>query len=141
MKTLIASVLATLSLNAFSVALPLHEQTVWSFAKVDASYGINEEMGRAWVELAVHTSTDVDSSPDYVRVKVPGMSIVGGSVVLDVDGQQVECAKIRPVGIFRYRMAKATGNCQVKSRTERRIEDDGFNTRKVTKLVVTLETK
>ncbi len=141
MKTLIASVLAIASLNTFAVSLPLHEQTVWTSARVDASYGINEEMGRAWVELAVHTSTDVDSSPDTVRVQVPGMSLVGGSVVLNVDGQQVECAKVRRVGIFRYRIARATGNCQVKSRTERRSVDDGFEVRKVTKLVVTLETK
>ncbi len=141
MKTLIASVLAVASLNAFSASIPLHEQTVWSFAKVDTSYGINEKLGRAWVELDIHTSMDVDSTPDSVRVKVPGMSIVGGSVVLNVDGQQVECAKIRPDRIFRYRMARATGNCKVAAKVERRVEDDGFEVRKVKKLVVTLETK
>lgn len=141
MKTLIASILAAASMNAFSASIPLHEQRESYVYRVQGSYGINEEMGRAWVELAIDTSTDVDSSPDYVKVKVPGMSIVGGSVVLNVEGQQVECAKIRPVGIFRFRMAKATGNCQFKWKLEKRVVDDGFYVRTVKYVVVSLETK
>lgn len=141
MKTLIATILATASLNAFAVSIPLHEQTVYSLPRVQGEFKINEEMGRAWVELSIDTSSDVDSSPDYVRVQVPGLSVVGGSVVLNVEGQQVECAKIRPVGIFRYRMARATGNCQFKSTVERRSVDDGFEVRKVKVLSVSLETK
>lgn len=141
MKTLIASVLALIALNASAAKLDIFETR--NLGTVTGSYGINEEMGRAWVELDVDSRISADDSigQDFERVKVPGLSLVGGSVVLEVEGQQVECAKVRPVGIFRYRMAKETKNCKFTTRTETRIEDDGFETHKVKVQIVSLETK
>lgn len=142
MKTLIATVLALATLNAFAASVPVYETTDYSTGQVDGSFGINEEMGRAWVELAIYTSySSDDSGPNYERVKVEGLSLVGGSVVLNVDGQQVECAKVKPVGIFRYRVARATGNCKFKTKIEKQTYDDGFETHQVRVLKVSLETK
>lgn len=142
MKTLIVTVLALAALNSFAASIPVYETTNYSTGQVDGSFGINEEMGRAWVELAITTGySGDDSGPSYERVKVPGLSLVGGSVVLDVEGQQVECAKVRPVGIFRYRMAKPTGNCKFKTQVVKETVDDGFETRTVRVLKVSLETK
>lgn len=140
MKTMIATVLAIVSLNSFAASIPVYETT--GYDRLTGDYGINEEMGRAWVEVAIHSSMGSDDSgPSYDRVKVPGLSIVAGSVVLDVEGQQVECAKIRPTGIFRYRVAKPTGNCKFTTKVETRIADDGFETRKVRVTILSLETK
>lgn len=140
MKSMIVAVLAVVSLNSFAASIPVYETSAGN--TVAGSFGINEEMGRAWVEVAVSSrmSTD-DSGPSYDRVKVPGLSIVGGSVVLDFEGQQVECAKVRAVGIFRTRVARATGNCKFTSKVETRISDDGFETRRNKVIVLSLTTK
>ena len=140
MKTMIATILAVVSLNTFAASIPVYEST--GYDRLTADFGINEEMGRAWVEVAIHSNySSDDSGPSYDRVKVPGLSIVGGSVVLNNEGQQVECAKIRSVGIFRTRVAKATGNCKFTTKVETRIADDGFETRKVRVTILSLETK
>ena len=140
MKTLIATVLALTTLNAVAASIPVFEGSRYSV--LEGSFGINEEMGRAWVEVAESSgmSSD-DSGPAYSRVKLDGLSIVAGSVVLAVDGQQVECAKIKPVGIFRYRVARATGNCKFTTKLETRVTDDGFEVRKNTVKVLLLNTK
>lgn len=142
MKTLIASILMIATMNVFAASVKVYETTTFSNGQVDGSFGINEDMGRAWVELAIYSgfSSD-DSGPSYERVKVPGLSLVGGSVVLEVEGQQVECAKVKPVGIFKYRVAKATGNCKFKTSIEKRTYDDGFETRQISVLNVSLVTK
>lgn len=143
MKTLIASVLMIASVNAMSASIKLHETTNFSSGNAYGEFGINEEMNRAWVELSIVTSNDPDFGATYdeVRMKVEGLSLVGGSVVLDVDGQQVECAKIKTVGIFKKRKAKATGNCVFKTKVEKRVHDNGYETYKVPILIVSLETK
>lgn len=137
MKALIATTLVLASLNAAAVSIPVFETKTYNH--VTGSFGINEEMGRAWVELTYGASNDENYS--YERVKVEGLSLVGGSVVLEVEGQQVECAKVKPVGIFRTRMARATGNCKFTSKVETRIQDDEFNTRKVKVQIISLTTK
>ena len=140
MKNMIATVLAIASLNSFAASVPVYE--VSGSDRLTGSFGINEEMERAWVEVAIHTNFSADDSgPAYSRVKVPGLSLVGGSVVLDVDGQQFECAKIRPVGIFRYRVAKETGNCKFTTKVETRVTDDGFELRKTRVTILSLTTK
>ncbi len=143
MKTLIATVLALTTINAFSASIPLLETTDYSSGRVDGSFGINEEMGRAWVELAVDVggSGDDSQSTNYARVKVEGMSLVGGQVVLNQDGAQIVCANVRPVGIFHYHVAKPTGNCKFNTQIVKEIQDDGFDTRTVRVLKVSLETK
>lgn len=142
MKKLIALVLTLAAMTAEAASIKIHEEYVWGGnPTVSGTFGINEELGRAWVELDVSKSNDVDAMPDSHRIKVEGLSLVGGSVVLNVEGQEIECAKIRPVGIFRYRMAKNTGKCVFKSKVEKRQVDDGFEIRKFKVMTVTLETK
>lgn len=141
MKKLIATVLALTALNAFAAKIDIFETR--NLGTVTATYGINEDMGRAWVELDIDERMSADDSigQDFEKVKVPGMSLVGGSVVLEVEGQSVECAKVRPVGIFRYRMAKPTKNCKVTTRIEKRLIDTGFETYTRKVQIVSIETK
>lgn len=140
MKKFIVAILAIASLNSFAASLEIYETTNFSSQYITGSFDINEDLGRAWVELELPSSFS-DSAPDYVRVKVPGLSLVGGSVILDVEGSQTECAKVRAVGIFRYRVARSTGKCVFKSKVVKTIVDDGFDTQTVRKLTVTLETR
>jgi hypothetical protein len=143
MKTIIATILALSTINAFSASIPLLETQSFSSGRADGSFGINEEMGRAWVELSVDTgySGDDSSSSTDSRVQVEGMSLVGGQVVLNKDGSQIVCANVRPVGIFHYHVARATGNCQFRTQVVKEIQDDGFDTKRVSVLKVSLETK
>lgn len=142
MKTLMIA-LALVSFNAFAgsvVVTEINANEVHTQYGISADYGINTKLGRAWAEITL-SSGDVDSSDTYLRAQVPGLSIVGGSVVLDVDGQQVECAKIKNVGIFRTEVARATKNCKFVVTKKSTQVDDGFEVRTVKSYVLTLETK
>lgn len=143
MKTLITA-LALVSFSAFSASVQVAEfnaSDVSSASGVQASFGINETLGRAWAEVTLASPMGSDSNDTYLRAQVPGLSVVGGSVVLNVDGQQVECAQIRSVGIFHYRQAKATGNCKFSVALKKTQVDDGYDVRTVRKYVLSLETK
>jgi hypothetical protein len=50
MKTLIATILALSTLNAFAASIPVFETTNHSI--LSGAFGINEEMGRARVEVS-----------------------------------------------------------------------------------------
>lgn len=140
MKTVIAVALMIVSTLSFGASVKVYEAGQY-VSSIDGSFGINEELGRAWVELSIYDNFSSDSGPSYDRVLVPGLSIVGGQVVLDVQGQQVVCANIKPVGIFRYRLAKATGNCKFVTTIEKRSEDTGFEIRKYSVKVLSIVTK
>ncbi len=142
MKTLIIA-LALVSFNAFAGSVKVAEinaNQVQSAYDIVGSYGINTKLGRAWAEITLR-SQDVDSTDTYLREQVKGLSIVGGSVVLDIDGQQTECAKIKNVGIFRTEVARATNNCKFVVTKKSTQVDDGFEVRTVKSYVLTLETK
>jgi hypothetical protein len=140
MKALFTAVLLTLGLSAFAAEIKIYEAPAWRHDMAEGSFGINEELGRAWVELALSDRMS-DSGPDYQRIKVEGLSLVGGSVVLAVEGQQVECAVVKTVGIFRTRVARATGNCKFVTRRFNQMVDDGFNLRRVPMMSVSIQTK
>ncbi len=142
MKTFIA-VLALVSLNAFAASVEVMTLTPRSLTRsvnVKGSFGINEKLGRVWAEVT-EVNNDVDSMDDIYREQVAGLSLVGDTVVLNVEGQNVECAKVKHVGIFHYPVARATGNCKFVSTDKIVMEDDGFEIHKRRKIVVTLETK
>ncbi len=142
MKTLIAA-LAFVSLSSFAASVPVMTLSPRSLTRsfdVKGSFGINEKLGRAWAEVT-EVNHDVDSMDDVYREQVKGLSLVGDTVVLEVEGQNVECAKVRHVGIFHYPVARATGNCKFLATEKIVMEDDGFEIHKRRKIVVTLETK
>ncbi len=145
MKTLIAAIAFVLfaSVQSFAASIPVYEIPASSMTRtydVVGSYGINAELGRAWAEITVR-STFTDSADDYYRAQVPGLSIVGDEVVLNVEGQNVVCAKVKRVGIFKTPVARATKNCAFKVSEKIVLHDDGFEIRKRRSVVVSLETK
>ena len=133
--------LALVTSSAFAAKVEVAEFSYYaapSASSIIASYGINPSLNRAWVEVTLQQSGDTGN--DYERVLVPGMSIVGDAVVLEVEGQQVECAKVRPLGIFRTLSAKPTKNCKFTVAVKKTPVDDGFEIRIKKSYVLSLET-
>jgi hypothetical protein len=140
MKTLMLTLLLIAS-NAFAAKVEITEigyNDVPSAHYITADYGINTELNRAWAEITLELPGESNFS--YLRAQVPGLSIVGDAVVLDVEGQQVECAKIRPRGIFRTLGAKATKNCKFTVTMKKTQVDDGFEISTKKSYVLSLET-
>ena len=90
-------------------------------------FKIDRELGRAWVEVDLRNYIGEFHT---LRAQVPALSFEKESnqVVLDVDGQQVVCAKgegstwSRSLGDD----IVATGNCPFKISYEMRTVDDGY---------------
>lgn len=91
-------------------------------------FGINPELGRAWVEIDVYFAQS-ESAESY-RVAVPGLSYDKNSsqVVYDAEGKQVVCANVRETGswIFKSQRIEATGNCELTRKHVKVPIDDGF---------------
>lgn len=135
MKALLLALALTTS-SAFAAEILVDSRVARnSRDRVGAQFKFNEELGRAWVELEISDgwpTSESASIPWQERVKVPGLSLQDHTVVLDVDGQLIECAYIRNVGIFRTRAARNTGHCVFELRKSSQTLDDGFETRQVT---------
>lgn len=133
MKVLLAAlVLFTASLS-FAKEVVVFEFSNYSFSYgVNSSFAVNEEMGRAWVEIEVVEDTNYSqSSRKYYARKFEGLSYNEAlqAVVYENDGQLVECAKVRHGGrIFRGLSVKATGNCKFNHRYVKVPYDDGYRT-------------
>lgn len=91
-------------------------------------FGINPELGRAWVEIDVYP--DFSETSDTYRVPVPGLRYDKDSrqVVYGADGKQVVCANVRDTGawIFKSHRVEPTGDCELTRRYVNVPIDDGF---------------
>lgn len=103
---------------------------------VDAEFQVNKELGRAWVEIAIgdFASNRQVSTREIYRQKVTGLSFdqATSTIVLEHEGQLVECAKVITKGrsIFRHDVIRNT-NCKFATKAVTIIEDDGFDVRRV----------
>lgn len=92
------------------------------------TFGINPELGRAWVEVNVYQDT-TELSETY-RVPVPGLSYDKSSsqVVYDAEGKKVVCANVRETGswIFKSQRIDPTGHCELTRKYVKVPIDDGF---------------
>ncbi len=141
MKTLLGIALTLGTLTGFAATIQVLE-THANQNYVGSTFAVNEQLGRAWVEVALQDNFGTEPTTGYERAKVEGLSLVGDTVVLNVEGQQVECAKVRTVGrIFSRREVKATGNCTFKTAKGSKTCDDGFEVTVVKTLIVNLVTK
>jgi len=91
-------------------------------------FAINDQLGRAWVEVEVwHLNSDVS---DLHRVQVPGLYYDRDTrkVVFEADGEQVVCANARDPGglLFRHPRLEPTGDCELTRRYVKVPVDNGF---------------
>lgn len=125
MKTLIA-LLALVSFNAIAATVDVMSiDDSWEISSNSLTivFNASTDNGNAWVEAS--TPSSEDSNGVFERARVEGLSLQGDSIVLDVEGQQVQCATLTHRRFFGTRI-RNTGNCKfVVKRNSRRI-DDGF---------------
>ena len=97
-------------------------------ASKSKTFGINPELGRAWVEINVyHDPTELNET---YRVPVPGLSYdkASSQVVYDAEGKKVICANVRESGswIFKTERVEPTGDCELTRKYVKVPIDDGF---------------
>ncbi len=116
------------------------QYTGGSTPTVTVEYAANKQLGRAWVEIVVdNAAPDSSLGYDEYRTKVEGLRFdaATNSIVLERDGQLIECAKWKRGGFFGISGFKPTG-CKFSHRLIKKTVDDGFNTYKIKAAVVTL---
>lgn len=103
---------------------PIGEQE----ASKSKTFGINPELGRAWVELNVYH--DPSERNDTYRIAVPGLSYnkESAQVIYTEGSQSVVCANVRETGrfIFRYQRIEPTGDCELTRKYVKVPVDNGF---------------
>jgi hypothetical protein len=136
MKSFLAAIFLLTSALAFSGEIELLNQRVSMGNSYNGgSFDINENLGRAWVELTF-TDSDPDSSDETVRVQVKGMSYDKSTqeiIIADETGRTVCGYKKRFFGV------RPTGNCIFKETNYMTTYDDGFEIERVEKVKITLK--
>lgn len=137
MLTLLTSV-------AFGGEVKIYEVPTWKADSISGTFELNEKLGRVWVELHLSDRFDYEDDWEYVRVKVENLTFDATSqtAFLDIDGQLVECAKVKSRGVlvFRHKYLRPTG-CKFETRLVKKEIDDGFEIKTHSYLQVFIVTK
>jgi hypothetical protein len=121
--------------------------TVVSHAYVNAAaeFAVNREARRAWVEVAVDNGGDGDREAwdqQTLRAKLEGLSYDArtGEIAYAANGSRVVCARVaRSKFLFiSWTSIRKLAACNLLSRFESVVEDDGFELQRKKHLVVEL---
>jgi len=110
----------------------VYEAVGGSSQLVSASFAVNRELGRAWVDVQIQ-STDfyVEGLPpvDVIMRRVDGLYYDSArkQVLYQTGAETIVCAE--DATFLWSTHLKTTGRCQLTSSTERRKIDDGFDVR------------
>jgi UDP-N-acetylglucosamine enolpyruvyl transferase len=120
----------------------ISQYELWGSAHVSAAFGINPEMGRAWIEVTT-TANDPDGGlSDIERLKIEGLTFdqQTGAINIDFEGKITTCAEYKTVGrsIFRQKLIKMTSNCKFEGRWKKITYDNGFEMQKTSKYEIFL---
>ena len=103
---------------------PVHQ---WN-QEVSADFGVNRELGRAWVQVGLTTPAIGDEGPDtqVINRAVEGLYYDSArkQVLYRAGSEVVVCAEDAKFLWSTY--LKSTGQCLLTPRTEQRKVDDGF---------------
>ena len=116
----------------------------WS-QQVSANFAVNRELGRAWIDVQLQTSTPGDegpSEPEVISKAVEGLYYDSArkQILYRNAGETIVCAQD---ATFLWRTyLKSTGECLLTPRTEHRKMDDGFkiSDRTVAKVIFEAQT-
>jgi hypothetical protein len=109
-----------------------------------ASFAVNKDLGRAWVEIEQHDNTN--GSGEAGNVSLWTRAIVNGlvfneslsKITLTYEGQLFECADV----VRKWYGIRITNTgCELETKRITRTIDDGYNTFKRDFILVTLKTK
>ncbi len=135
---ILLSLVLSLGLQAKSIKI---YQDYKSGDHSSAVFEINKDLGRAWVKLTETTYGD-DGGDTKTRIKVSGLSFdkERSVIVLENEGQLVDCAEVYETGRSIFRMTKIRNlNCSLKTQVVKIDVDNGFEIKKVYQLQVILE--
>lgn len=143
MKNLIIAISLVFVATAQAGEIKVFDKSVYELgysANVSQKFVVNEEMGRAWIEVT--SSNDPEATPDEYRIKVEGLSYdkTTQSVMLEHEGQLVTCAtfKVRGRSIFRQRNLELSERCAFRGVWKEITYDDGFEMKKTSKYQIFL---
>ncbi len=143
MKNVIAMLLVLFSVTAQAESFDIFEASYdGSYPRVSPRFSVNRELGRAWVEINVDTSSgDSSFGNDDYRQQVAGLRYDSEtkSILLVRDGREVECARWKRSGVFGLASHFKMTGCSFAHRLTTRSVDDGFNVRKESRVIVSLK--
>jgi hypothetical protein len=145
MKSLLLSVIILATFNVSAKSIRVHT-TLDGWGDVSASFEINADLGRAWVNLEIDDApSDPDSDSYDKRVKIEGLSYEVDTkevIYTSENGIVTVCSQTRTRGrgIFRNTRMKNTQACFFEEGKEIRSHDDGFyvSTRKYQTLTLVI---
>lgn len=136
MKTIFAICLMSLATMASATTVKIYEvaSNELHAEENDFKYGVNTELGRAWV--VAHETEEWSEPVSYdTNIKVNGLSYNAetGAIEFKSGSEVVECAFVvqRGRGIFKSTRINETGRCSFEVVITRKSVDDGFNVRNV----------
>lgn len=144
MKTLLVAISMLVIGSVHAGEVKIFDKSIYEIGyapSITPNFVLNEELGRAWVEVTVSNS-DPEAESDVYRVKVPELSFdkTDSAVVIQHEGQLVTCANIVTTGrsIFRQRVIKMSDRCKFKGQWRKITYDDGFEIKQTEKYSIVL---
>ena len=127
MKTLLVMILA-LSNVVYASETKIFETLNYRYEDHNVEFKVNKELGRAWVELSLIDRSFDDIRYDDHRIKIEGLSYDAATqkVLLEKDGQIIECGELRRIPWSIGRRVFPTKACSFKGKTVKVAYDDGF---------------
>jgi len=124
-----AAVMCSFAGAANAAQLIVFEQPVYQWnQEVSADFGVNRELGRAWVQVGLTTPAIGDEGPDMevINRAVEGLYYDSArkQVLYRAGSEVVVCAEDSKFLWSTY--LKSTGQCLLTPRTEKRKVDNGF---------------
>ena len=145
MKNLIMTLtlMITAVANAGEIKLKsISQQELWGSASASTAFGINPEMGRAWVAVTVSSNDPEGGESAVERINLKGLNYdqETGAINLDSEGKITICAEYKTVGrsIFRQKIIEMTNNCKFEGRWRTFSYDNGFEIKKIAKYEIFL---
>lgn len=117
---------------AYSAEYKVFEKETSAFYKeIESHYAINTELGRAWIAITVGERLNgrrTEYPRSHYRQKVEGLYYDQNTkaIMLESDGELIECATVGRGRIFRNLVIKSTG-CRLESKVAYKTIDDGYN--------------
>lgn len=108
----------------------ISQYLLWGSASATADFGINPELGRAWVEIETSSNDPDGGLSDIERIKIEGLKFdtQTNAITIDYEGKITTCAELKVVGrsIFRHKVMKMTSSCKFEGRWRKFTYDNGF---------------
>jgi hypothetical protein len=131
---LLAAMVLFVTTSVFAVEVKVAETSIDTFRpQASASFGVNRDMGRAWIDFEHSDSTggygDGGTTPSWERMKVEGLVYdqTTSKIMFTHEGQVFECANVYKKW---YGVIVKPSGCSLKVRDARVTVDDGYRTYK-----------